>query len=187
MPTVYPDSLQIVLYPHRALRTKATAIESVTDEVRAVATRMVELMRQAEGIGLAAPQVAVPWRLFVCSVPDTEDHPLDADPPEATAGPIVCINPTLADFSEELEPFDEGCLSLPDITGSVRRPARITLTATDLDGKRFTLRAGGLLARCIQHETDHLDGVLIIDKMQQLSRIKNRRALKELESQAPLR
>ncbi len=182
-----PDALYIVHYPHPALREKAREVEDITPEVRAVAQRMLELMRHAEGIGLAAPQIALPWRLFVCHVPVSEDNPLDSDPPCASAEPLVCINPELTDFSSELEPYDEGCLSLPDITGAVRRPHEVTLTATNLEGNRFTLRAGGLLARCIQHEHDHLNAVLIIDKMQQLSRMKNRRAIKDLEAQASAR
>ncbi len=176
--------MSIVYYPHAALRETARPVEAVDEVVRAVATRMLQLMREAEGIGLAAPQVGLAMRLFVCDVPSSEDYPADATPPEASDGPLVCINPELSGFSDELESYDEGCLSLPEITGAVRRPHEVTLTATGLDGERYTLRAGGLLARCIQHENDHLDGVLIIDKMQQLSRMKNRRAIKELEAQA---
>jgi len=184
--TTDPAALQIIYYPHPALREKALPVGEVTGEVRAIAERMLELMNEAEGIGLAAPQVGLGMRLFVVNVPSSEDYPADADPPEASDAPLVCIDPELSGFSDELEPYDEGCLSLPEITGSVRRPHEVTLTATGLDGERFTLRAGGLLARCIQHENDHLDGVLIIDKMQQLSRMKNRRAIKELEQQADL-
>jgi len=176
-----PSSLSIVLYPDPVLRRCADTIPAVDDGVRAVAERMLELMDQAEGIGLAAPQVALPWRLFVCHVPENEERTASETPPTATHAPLVCINPVLSDPSEHLEPYDEGCLSLPDITGTVRRPAEITLSAIGLDAEPFTLRAGGLLARCIQHEHDHLDGVLIIDRMQQLARIKNRRAIRELE------
>ena len=184
--SIDPAALFIIHYPHPTLREKALPVGEVTGEVRAVAERMLELMNEAEGIGLAAPQVGLGMRLFVVNVPSSEDYSVDADPPEASDGLLVCIDPELSGFSDELEPYDEGCLSLPEITGSVRRPHEVTLTATGLDGERFTVRAGGLLARCIQHENDHLDGVLIIDKMQQLSRMKNRRAIKELEAQADL-
>ena len=180
-------NLRIVNYPDPALRVKANPVAEITPEVQRVADRMIHLMREAEGIGLAAPQVGLPWRLFVCDVPPAEDRPADAEPPEATAGTLVCINPELSKFSDDLEPYDEGCLSLPDITGAVRRPTEVTLAATAPDGEPFTLRAGGLLARCIQHETDHLDGVLIIDRMQQLSRMKNRRAIRDLEALAGAR
>lgn len=182
--TTDPATLYILHYPHPALRAKAAPVGGVSEEIRGVATRMIELMREADGIGLAAPQVGLSVRIFVCDVPPSEDYPLDSDPPQASDGPLVCINPELSGFSDELEPYDEGCLSLPEITGAVRRPHEVTLTATGFDGERFTLRAGGLLARCIQHENDHLDGVLIIDKMQQLSRMKNRRAIKDLKAQA---
>lgn len=179
-----PSTLSIVTYPDPVLKRRAEAVPAVDDDVRAVAERMIELMDQAEGIGLAAPQVALPWRLFVCHVPEHEERSASETPPSATRAPLVCINPVLSDPSEALEPFDEGCLSLPEITGTVRRPTEITLTATGLDGETFTIRAGGLLARCFQHENDHLDGVLIIDRMQQLARIKNRRAIRELEKHA---
>ena len=188
-PSSFPDpaGLSIVSYPHEALRAKARPVAAVTDEVRLIAARMLELMAEAEGIGLAAPQVALPIRLFVCHVPEWEDRRADTDPPEANTEPLVFINPELSGFSDVLEPFDEGCLSLPEIVGAVRRPTEVTVTALGLDGRPFTLRAGGLLARCIQHETDHLDGVLIIDKMQQLSRMKNRRAIRDLEKMAATR
>lgn len=176
-----PKTLFIVRYPDPVLRTPAAPVESVDESVRALAERMLELMRQADGIGLAAPQAGVPLRLFVCHVPPGEDREADGDPAEATGAPLVCINPALTELAGELEDAEEGCLSLPEILGTVRRPARVTLEATGLDGERFTLRAAGLLARCLQHEHDHLGGVLIIDKMQQLSRMKNRRAIRELE------
>jgi len=179
-----PRTLFIVRYPDPVLRTPAAPVEAVDDSVRSLAERMVELMRQAEGIGLAAPQAGVPLRLFVCHVPPSEGREADGDPAEATSAPLACINPVLSELSGEMEDLEEGCLSLPEILGTVRRPAGVTMEATGLDGERYTLRATGLLARCLQHEYDHLDGVLIIDKMQQLSRMKNRRAIRELEKAA---
>ena len=177
------QDLRILLYPDPALRRRGEALSEVTDRVRAVAARMIELMHQAEGIGLAAPQVGMPWRLFVVDLPEDETRSAVADPPTATKGPLVCINPTLADAEGPPEPCEEGCLSLPDIRGDVIRAPIITLNATDPDGKPFTLRAGGLLSRCFQHEYDHLDGVLIIDKMTQMSRMKNRAAIRAMGSE----
>jgi len=144
---------------------------------------MLELMVQAEGIGLAAPQVGLSWRMFVLNVPeDAEDGRLaTSEPPEATTAPRLYINPKITAYQGPLEPFEEGCLSLPGIRGDVYRPAQITVTAMGPDGQPFTHTAGGLLARCIQHEIDHLDGVLIIDKMTQTARMKNKKKLKELE------
>ncbi len=175
--------LLIVDYPDPVLRRKAEAVAEITPMVRDVAARMIELMREAEGIGLAAPQVGLSWRLFVCHVPPDQGRSADASPPSATHSPMVCINPVLTAPAGGLEPYEEGCLSLPGIQGEVLRPPLITLTATDFEGRRFTLPGTGLLARCWQHEMDHLDGVLIIDRMTQSSRIKNRRKIKALEEE----
>lgn len=183
-----PARLAIVRYPSGVLREKAAPVEAVTEEVRAVAARMIELMHEASGIGLAAPQVGLPWRMFVCHVPvdeESERSPSD-EPLSTTLTPMVCINPVLSEFSRDLVPFEEGCLSLPDILGSVRRPSTVTLTATGLDGRAYTARATDLLARCWQHETDHLDGVLIIDRMDPAGKMRNKRALKDLEAGARL-
>lgn len=178
------SKLHIVDYPHPTLRVKAAPIEKVTDEVRAVARKMIDLMREAEGVGLAAPQVALSWRLFVAEVPEDEKRSASANPPTATLGPVVYINPTLSHPLGSLEGYDEGCLSLPDIRGEVLRPPIISITALDLEGQPFTHTASGLLARCWQHEYDHLDGTLIIDKFTQLSRLKNKFAIRDLERRA---
>lgn len=148
---------------------------------------MVDLMRQAEGIGLAAPQVGLPWRLFVIDIPPGDGREVDTDPPTATEGPMVFVNPELSDPNRNLEPLEEGCLSLPDIRGDVIRPTEVTVNATGLDGQRFTMRAGGLLARCIQHEYDHLDGVLILDRMIQLHRAQVEPLVRALERRGGVR
>jgi peptide deformylase len=151
------------------------------DSRERVVDRMIALMRKADGIGLAAPQVGLSWRLFVVDVPSGEDRSPQTVPPSATDGPRFYINPKLSDPKGAPVPWEEGCLSLPDIRGDVLRPPVITISALDLEGKPFTQTAGGVLARCWQHEMDHLDGVLILDKMTQMSRLKNRAAVKELE------
>jgi peptide deformylase len=178
-----PATLYIVSHPDPVLHQKATYIPPADDATRAVASKMLELMVKAEGIGLAAPQVGLPWRMFVLNVPeDEEDGRLaSSDPPQATTGPRLYINPSITAYHGPLESYEEGCLSLPDIRGDVYRPAGVTVTATGHDGQTFTHTAAGLLARCIQHELDHLDGVLIIDKMTQTGRMKNKKKLKELE------
>lgn len=178
------SKLRIVDYPHPALRQRAMVIEKVTDEVRAVARAMIDLMRKAEGVGLAAPQVAVSWRLFVAEVSEEDGRSASASPPTATRGPMVYINPVLSQPTGSIVGYEEGCLSLPDIRGEVLRPPVITITALDLEGQPFTHTAGGLLARCWQHECDHLDGTLIIDKFTQLSRLKNKFAVRDLERRA---
>lgn len=178
---VDPASLAIVNYPDPVLRKRAAPIAKVTDEVRRVAARMVELMHEAEGIGLAAPQVGLSWRMFVVHVPESEGRSASGLTPSATRGPVVYVNPVLSDPQGELEPYEEGCLSLPDVRGDVIRPTIITMTALDLEGQSFSTTGSGLLARCWQHEYDHLDGVLIIDRMTQMSRLKNRSAVRDLE------
>jgi peptide deformylase len=163
------SSLSIVYYPHPALRRKAVEVASIDDNVRAVAARMLELMHDANGIGLAAPQVDLAWRLFVANVPDQTD------------GDRVYLNPVLSEPAGPSEVMEEGCLSLPGIHGDIRRSFQITITAQDLQGRTFTETADDLLARCWQHEVDHLDARLIIDRMGQMDRLGNRKKLKELE------
>ncbi|CAG0950178.1 Peptide deformylase [Phycisphaerales bacterium] len=178
---VDPASLRVRNYPDPILRRKAQPVE-LTDEVRAVARRMIDLMHEHDGIGLAAPQVGLPWRLFVSYVPEADKRSATSDPPTAELSPCIYLNPVLSNPAGPLTPYEEGCLSLPEITGVVLRQDQITISATGLDGATFTRRATGLLARCWQHETDHLDGVLIIDRMTQIHRMKNRTALKHLEA-----
>ena len=166
---VDPLSLAIVHYPAEVLREQARAIDQVNDQVRAVALRMIELMHQAPGVGLAAPQVGLPWRLFV------------ANPTGEEGDDRVYINPLFVELAGGNAVRDEGCLSLPGISVEVTRPANATIRAINLDGQEFEESAEGLLARIWQHETDHLNGILIIDKMSAMDRMANKRAIKDLE------
>ena len=184
--TVDPSTLRIQNYPAEVLRRRCDPIDP-TENVAEVAARMIELMREADGIGLAAPQVGLSWRMFVCHVPEGQGRSMTEAPPSANAGPEVFINPELSDPEGAYAPLEEGCLSLPDITGEVLRPPTITISATDLTGQRFTRTATGLLARCWQHEFDHLEGILILDRMTQMWRTKNRARVRELEKRAGLR
>ncbi len=161
----------IVQYPDPALREVARPIDTIDDAVRAVAARMLELMHDAEGAGLAAPQVGLPWRLFV-----TRADEVNPD--------RVYINPRLEGLGGDMSVCSEGCLSVPGITLDIRRPTTATVTAEDLDNRTFTLADDDLLGRVWQHEQDHLNGILIIDKMTPIDRIANRKLLKELESAA---
>jgi peptide deformylase len=181
---IEPTALKLVTFPAPVLRKKAAAVDPIDDTVRAVAKAMVEIMYESEGIGLAAPQVGVSWRMFVVDIPPTEERTAvgtDTQPPSATNGPVVYINPVLSKPYGAVEPYEEGCLSLPDVRGDVLRPPTITITAQDESGRTFTHTATGLLARCWQHEFDHLNGVLILDKMTMASRHKARKAIKALE------
>ena len=166
------DLLHIVIYPALVLRRRAKALERVDDQVRAVARRMLELMHEAPGVGLAAPQVGLDWRMFV------------ANPTGEPVDDWVLINPTLIDPAKETEDREEGCLSLPEINGSIRRSKSITVKGLGLDGCPIEHRADDLFARIIQHENDHLDGVLIVDRMPEIDRLANRRQLRELEKMA---
>ena len=165
-------ALRIVKYPDPVLLRRAVPIEQVTDEVRAVATRMLELMREAKGVGLAAPQVGLSWRLFVTN------SGAEGEPDRAY------VNPVLRNPSDELESREEGCLSLPEVYGDVIRPTAITIEALDPEGNRFELRDEDLLARVWQHEHDHLDGRLILSRFGQMAKLANRRAIRDLERQA---
>ena len=172
MSTELASQLQIIKYPAACLRRKAEPIGEITDEVREVAKRMLELMHEVEGVGLAAPQVNLSWRLFVTNsrLEDDEDR--------------VYVNPVLRDPAGEWETHEEGCLSLPEILGDVRRPTQMTLEAVDLEGKPFRMTRDDFLARVWQHEYDHVNGILIIDRFRQIGKLAVRRAIKDLEKKA---
>lgn len=182
---INPAELRIQLYPAEVLRQMARPVDA-TEEVRAVGRRMLELMRGAEGIGLAGPQVGLSWRIFVCDIPaDPEAEPLSPDsPPAHTDGPQIWLNPRIVDSDRTVVPYEEGCLSLPGIRGDVNRPETVTMEAETPEGETRRIRATGLLARCWQHEIDHLDGVLILDRMTQTARLRNRTRVKAMEKSA---
>jgi peptide deformylase len=168
--SVDPDQLTILIYPHPALREKGQPVDPADKNVHDVARRMLQLMHEADGVGLAAPQVGLAWRLFVT-------HGREADPEDR-----VFINPQLTVGRGEMVSEEEGCLSLPGIHVQVRRHDHVDITAHGLDGKPFSASADGFLTRIWQHENDHLDGVLIIDKMSPMDRLATRKALKELKT-----
>jgi peptide deformylase len=150
----------IILLPDPVLRQVAASIAKVDDEVRALAEDMLETMYDAPGVGLAAPQVGVSRRVIVMDVSDDDD----------TKQPYVMINPQLVKLSDEMNVHEEGCLSMPDVRTDIERPAKVTVRFLDRAGKPQELAAEGLLATCIQHEMDHLDGKLLIDYMSRLKR-----------------
>lgn len=163
-----PKKLRVVEYPAAVLHKKASEVTAFTAELSALAGRMFELMREQKGVGLAAPQVGVGLRLFVCN-PTGEPN-----------DDLVCVNPKFLELSGA-EEKPEGCLSLPEVTVVMRRATKAVVEAFDLSGKRFAVEGVDLRARVWQHEMDHLDGKLIIDNMSETDAIANRRALKELE------
>jgi peptide deformylase len=152
---------EIILIGHPVLRAKAKKIRTVDDEVRELASDMVETMRAAHGIGLAAPQVNVSKQLIVVELPKEYK---DVEP--LSGKPLVFVNPEIIKSSKEEVAGDEGCLSIPGYVGEVWRSKWIVVRAQDLKGKQFRLKARDLLARVIQHEIDHLHGVLFIDRVE---------------------
>ncbi|HYU95692.1 MAG TPA: peptide deformylase [Sphingomicrobium sp.] len=167
--------LPIVEVPDPRLRKISSPVETVDDEVRKLVADMFETMYAAPGIGLAAIQVGVPKRILV----------IDLHEPEEEGGapvkdPRVFINPEILTHSDQEVPYTEGCLSVPDQYAEVDRPDRIRARWLDLDGKAHEEEIVGLLATCLQHEMDHLEGILFIDH---LSRLKREMILKKLAKQ----
>ncbi len=152
--------MEIVRYPHPALRWKSQPLTEINSTLRTTVRQMFDLMYESRGIGLAANQVAIPFRFFVVNV--TSD-------PELKDEEHVFINPEITRRKGN-EEGEEGCLSLPEVYGQVRRAEEIVVDAFDLDGRQFEMTLSGLPARVIQHETDHLDGVLFLDRMSDVAR-----------------
>ena len=162
--------MQVLQYPHPTLRHKAKPLKRVDAELRKLIGEMYELMYQHKGIGLAATQVDLPYRLFVLNL-------------EGEAGKgeeYTFINPVISKRKGSAE-AEEGCLSLPGLYADVRRPERITLNAYSLAGEEVTLDLDGLFARAVQHEVDHLDGVLFIDRLATTTEAKVREALADFQ------
>lgn len=158
--------LEILEFPDPRLRTVATPVEKVDDAMRRLIDDMFETMYDAPGIGLAATQVNVHKRLLVMDISEGGDQPM------------VFINPEISLLTDQTKPYDEGCLSVPGFYEEVDRPERVLIKALDRNGAAFELEAEGLLAVCIQHEVDHLDGKLFVDYV---SRLKRERIKKKLE------
>ena len=162
--------LPIEMLGSEVLRDRATEIQEVDDELRALIRDMFETMYDAEGIGLAGPQVRVSRRVLVVDVHD-EQHP-----------PFALINPRVVEASRETEKGDEGCLSIPGLAALVERPTRVLVEGLNDRGEPVRYEADGLLGRCLLHEIDHLDGVLFIDR---LSPLKRNMLLKKWKSRRP--
>jgi len=161
----------IIILPDKQLRLVSKPIEKVTADVRRLAADMFETMYEAPGIGLAAIQVGVPQRLIT----------MDLAKKEEPKTPRVFINPEILWSSEEKSTYEEGCLSIPEYYEEVERPAKVRVRFTDLDGKVHEEEAEGLFATCIQHEIDHLNGVLFVDY---LSKLKRDRVMKKFTKAA---
>lgn len=161
----------ILLHPDPRLKAAAKPVTAVTDDLRRLASDMLETMYDAPGIGLAAPQVGVPLRVVVMDCAKGEDPPR----------PLVLLNPRVAWASEERKPCEEGCLSIPEHYAEVTRPAEVEVEWTDLDGQAHRERFDGLWAVCAQHEIDHLDGRLFIDHLGPIKRQMITRKMEKLK------
>ena len=162
----------ILIHPDPRLKKVCAPVARITPEIEDLAADMLATMYDAPGVGLAAPQVGVLSRVFVMDA--TRD-------PEAERQPMVLVNPELAWASEDMNTYEEGCLSIPDYYAEVERPDRVRVKFRDLDGTEREIEADGLLSTCIQHEIDHLNGVLFIDH---LSKLKRDRVIKKFTKAA---
>ena len=149
--------LNIIRYPNPILRKKCKAVKKVDDRIKQLIDDMIETMHAAPGVGLAAPQVGQNIRLFVADIGD---------------GAFAVINPKIKEKSRELQTLDEGCLCLPGIIGPVTRSARVIVEGLDRNGEKIMISAEGYLSTVLQHETDHLDGIIFLDKVKDKSQIR---------------
>ena len=170
---------EIIVLPDKQLRLVSKLIEKVSSQIRKLADDMLETMYDAPGIGLAAIQIAEPLRLVTMDISKREK----GEDGESQPNPRVFINPEIVAASEELSVYEEGCLSIPEYYEEVERPARVRVRYLDLDGKVHEEDAEGLYATCIQHEIDHLNGVLFVDY---LSKLKRDRVMKKFTKAARL-
>jgi len=172
--------LPIHLYGHEALRQETDPVEENTDALQALVENMIETMHNAAGIGLAAPQVGRSERLFVVDVTpmatemEEDDEPI---PPQ----PMVFVNPEIVAEGDTSVDMEEGCLSIPEVRETVSRPERIRVRYLDRDFEEQTLETGSVLARVVQHEYDHLDGVLFTDYLSSFRKRLLRRSLREMK------
>ncbi|HEX4654040.1 MAG TPA: peptide deformylase [Candidatus Udaeobacter sp.] len=179
--------LRIFHYGDPILRAKGKAIENIDDRIRELAANMIETMHAAHGVGLAAQQIGEPLQLTVLDVSPVEDRPstlklngAEVDP--TTPMPLVLINPQI-ELLGQSETGVEGCLSFPEITGDVDRAQSVRVRAQTLDAEIIEIEASGFLARAIQHEHDHLDGILFIDRMTSAAKAALASRLKRLHKQ----
>lgn len=153
------------------LAAKAKPIEEITDEIRELSGKMIQLMYDKNGIGLAGNQVGLPLKIVVIDIEPPEDENGNPVAPQTPGEiellpkmPITLINPEIVSYSDDLCDFDEGCLSVPKLYANVKRPSSVVLKSQLLDGTSIFAECGGLLARVIQHELDHLDGIVFVQK-----------------------
>jgi len=180
--------LEILQYGDPILRAKGKRIEEIDDRIRELAANMIETMHAAHGVGLAAQQIGEALQLSVLDISAVEDRPstLKLDGKDAvpeTTMPLVLINPEI-ELRGETEIGVEGCLSFPEITGDIERAHSVMVRAQTLEGETIEFEAGGFLARAIQHEHDHLNGILFIDRMRSAAKAALSSRLRRLQKEA---
>ena len=165
--------MKIEMLGSEALRRRAEEIGGVDDELRRVVRDMFETMYDAEGVGLAGPQVGLSRRVIVVDVREEGTHP------------FAMVNPRILESSRDTDKAEEGCLSIPGVSSVVERPSRVTVEGLDENGAPVRMEAEGLLARCLQHEIDHLDGILFIDRISPLKRTMLLKKYRSQQDEAP--
>lgn len=183
--------LPIVMYGTPVLRQKGARIEEITPAIKKLIGDMLETMYAYKGIGLAAQQIGVPVQLTVIDVRGVTDRPssleLDEKPADVSEFmPLVLINPEITPAGPPVA-GPEGCLSFPEVFADISRPDAVDVKARDAEGRRLQFRCGGLLARAVQHETDHLNGILFIDRMDKKTKEELRADLEDLQAETKAR
>ncbi len=161
-------SLTMKYLGEACLHQKAARIEEITDDIRSLGEAMLELMYKHDGVGLAAPQVGISLRLVTLDVPEPKEPGMPQSPGERELlpqMPLVLVNPEIESFSAVTEVGEEGCLSVPKLYAPVERPVSVVLRSALLDGRQIRVDCGGFLARALQHELDHLDGVVYVQRV----------------------
>ena len=162
--------LPILTYPDPRLRTIAKPVENFDDTIKTLIADMFETMYEARGIGLAATQVDRHLRVVVMDLAKEDEE----------KQPQVFINPKVAPLTDECVPYQEGCLSIPEVYDEIKRPAKVRIEAQDANGQAFEMEADGLLAVCIQHELDHLNGIMFVDYLSRLQQDRAREKVKKV-------
>jgi peptide deformylase len=160
----------LVYYGNETLKKVSEEVKNIDDELLDLIDSMFEIMYKAKGIGLAAPQVDVSKKVVVIDIKEFNGKP-----------PLVLINPVINESSDETEPYNEGCLSVPGINEDIIRPSKVLVKAIDVSGKKIEIETGGLLARVMQHEIDHTNGIVFIDHLEEFIRRELRPELKKIK------
>lgn len=156
--------LKVLTYPSSALSLPAKPITEITEEIKTLAEDMLYTMEKNNGIGLAANQVGVLLQIAVINIDDIQEEEIK------NKMPLILINPKIINFSKELMEYEEGCLSFPELKINISRPKKVTVSYKDLNNQQQTIKAEGLLAICLQHEIDHLKGILFINKVSKIKK-----------------